>query len=159
MQEMIRCAERSAEPRCQLEHVYSHVEITVADTGAAITPEFLPHVFERFRQADMTYTRAHGGLGLGLSIVRQLVELHGGTVRAESEGEGPSTTFTVSLPPLPVHTEPAGDRPRVHPAVAAVVASPSSARRSATACGCSSSMTSRTRASCSTPCSPPAAPR
>jgi PAS domain S-box-containing protein len=104
----------------RLERVNSHVEITVADTGAGIAPEFLPHVFERFRQADMTYTRAHGGLGLGLSIVRQLVELHGGTVRAESEGEGRGTTFTVSLPLLPVRTEPAGNQPRVHPAAAAV---------------------------------------
>ena len=81
-----------------LERVESHVEVTVSDTGKGIAPEFLPHVFDRFRQADATTTRAFGGLGLGLAIVRQLVELHGGTVRVDSEGEGLGATFTVSLP-------------------------------------------------------------
>jgi PAS domain S-box-containing protein len=76
----------------------SHVEFAVADTGAGISPEFLPHVFEPFRQADQKTTRRHGGLGLGLSIVRHLVDLHGGTVRAESPGEGRGATFTVRLP-------------------------------------------------------------
>ena len=74
------------------------VEITVRDTGQGIEPEFLPFVFDRFRQADATTTRLHGGLGLGLAIVRQLVELHGGTVRAESAGRGQGATFVVSLP-------------------------------------------------------------
>ena len=83
-----------------LERVVSHVEVTVSDTGKGIAPEFLPHVFDRFRQADATTTRAFGGLGLGLAIVRQLVELHGGTVRVHSEGEGQGATFTVSLPSL-----------------------------------------------------------
>jgi signal transduction histidine kinase len=82
----------------RLERVESHVEVTVNDNGKGIAPEFLPHVFDRFRQADATTTRAFGGLGLGLSIVRQLVELHGGTVRVESEGEGLGSTFTVNLP-------------------------------------------------------------
>ena len=68
------------------------------DSGIGIAPEFLPHIFDRFRQADPGTNRIHGGMGLGLSIVRQLVELHGGTVRAESEGEGKGATFTVSLP-------------------------------------------------------------
>ena len=72
--------------------------LTVSDTGQGIPPEFLPHVFERFRQADATATRAHGGLGLGLAIVRHLVELHGGTVSASSSGEGCGSTFTVRLP-------------------------------------------------------------
>lgn len=72
--------------------------MTVADTGQGIAPEFLPHVFDRFRQADSSTTRAHGGLGLGLSIVRHLVELHRGTVRAESAGPGRGATFIVDLP-------------------------------------------------------------
>jgi signal transduction histidine kinase/ActR/RegA family two-component response regulator len=72
--------------------------ISVSDTGAGIAPELLPHVFDRFRQADSTTTRTHGGLGLGLAIVRHLVELHGGTVRAESPGPGQGATFVVELP-------------------------------------------------------------
>jgi len=76
----------------------SSLDITVRDTGQGIEPEFLPFVFERFRQADATITRMHGGLGLGLSIVRQLVELHGGTVQARSSGKDQGASFTVSLP-------------------------------------------------------------
>ncbi|HET6983615.1 MAG TPA: ATP-binding protein, partial [Myxococcaceae bacterium] len=72
--------------------------LTVSDTGQGIPADFLPHVFERFRQADATATRAHGGLGLGLAIVRHLVELHGGTVSAASPGEGRGATFTLRLP-------------------------------------------------------------
>lgn len=74
------------------------VEIRVADTGQGIAPGFLPHVFDRFRQADSSSTRSHGGLGLGLAIVKQLAELHGGTVRAESPGNGLGSTFVVRLP-------------------------------------------------------------
>jgi signal transduction histidine kinase len=74
------------------------IELRVTDTGCGISPEFLPHVFERFRQADSGTTRAHGGLGLGLAIVRDLIELHGGTVRAESAGEGHGATFIARLP-------------------------------------------------------------
>jgi signal transduction histidine kinase/ActR/RegA family two-component response regulator len=74
------------------------VTLTVSDTGQGIPADFLPHVFERFRQADATATRAHGGLGLGLAIVRHLVELHGGTVSAASAGEGRGATFTLRLP-------------------------------------------------------------
>jgi PAS domain S-box-containing protein len=72
--------------------------LRVSDTGQGIAPEFLPHVFDRFRQADMGTTRRHGGLGLGLSIVRHLVELHGGEVSAESAGKGQGSTFTLRLP-------------------------------------------------------------
>ncbi|HJX27034.1 MAG TPA: response regulator, partial [Thermoanaerobaculia bacterium] len=73
-------------------------EVRVSDTGAGIRPDFLPYVFDRFRQAESTITRSHGGLGLGLSIVRHLVELHGGSVAVQSEGEGKGAVFTVRLP-------------------------------------------------------------
>ncbi len=76
------------------------VTVRVRDSGAGIGGAFLPHVFERFRQADSSTTRPHGGLGLGLAIVHHLVELHSGTVRAESAGEGRGSTFTISLPSL-----------------------------------------------------------
>jgi len=76
----------------------SFLSLSVTDNGKGIEPEFIPHVFERFRQADSTSTRSHGGLGLGLAIVRHLVELHGGTVYAESGGVGEGSTFTVRLP-------------------------------------------------------------
>ena len=72
------------------------------DTGVGIPSEFLPHVFDRFRQADASSTRAHGGLGLGLAIVRHVVELHGGSVEVASEGEGKGATFSVRLPLMPV---------------------------------------------------------
>jgi signal transduction histidine kinase len=74
------------------------VELTVSDDGIGIAPEFLPHVFDRFRQADSSITRRHGGLGLGLSIVKQLVELHGGTVTVASAGENRGASFVVLLP-------------------------------------------------------------
>jgi signal transduction histidine kinase len=76
----------------------SQARITVSDTGQGISRDFLPFVFERFRQADSTSTRVHGGLGLGLAIVRHLAEMHGGTVEVASEGEGRGATFTVMLP-------------------------------------------------------------
>jgi PAS domain S-box-containing protein len=94
----IKFTPRGGRVLVRLERIESHIEVTVSDTGVGIAPEFLPHVFDRFRQADATTTRAFGGLGLGLAIVRQLVELHGGTVRVDSEGEGLGATFTVSLP-------------------------------------------------------------
>jgi signal transduction histidine kinase/CheY-like chemotaxis protein len=74
------------------------VEVSVSDTGAGISKEFLPYVFDRFRQADSTTTRQHGGLGLGLAIARHLVEIHGGTINAASRGEGRGATFTIRLP-------------------------------------------------------------
>jgi signal transduction histidine kinase/ActR/RegA family two-component response regulator len=81
-----------------IESSNGHMEVRVIDTGQGIDPDFLPHVFERFRQAGNAATGRHTGLGLGLSIVRQLVELHGGTVRAASDGVGRGATFTVCLP-------------------------------------------------------------
>jgi PAS domain S-box-containing protein len=81
-----------------LERVNSHVELVVEDTGIGIAPEFLPYVFERFRQADGALTRRHGGLGIGLSIVKTLVELHGGSVRVKSAGENQGASFAVALP-------------------------------------------------------------
>ena len=85
-----------------LQRVESQVEITVQDNGAGIPADFLPHVFDRFRQADASASRRHGGLGLGLSIVKNLVELHGGSVRVLSAGEGQGSTFIVSLPVVAV---------------------------------------------------------
>lgn len=82
----------------KLERVHSQAQITVIDTGKGIEPEFLPYVFERFRQADGSTTRKHGGLGLGLAIVKNLVELHGGQVSAHSGGDGTGATFAVQLP-------------------------------------------------------------
>jgi PAS domain S-box-containing protein len=90
----------------------NHAEIRVTDTGQGIAREFLPYVFDRFRQADQQITREHGGLGLGLSIVKHIVELHGGTIRAESEGEGRGATFVVNLPLSAAREEGAGREPQ-----------------------------------------------
>jgi PAS domain S-box-containing protein len=98
-----------------LERVNSSVEIVVSDTGTGIRPEFLPHIFERFRQANSAVNREHAGLGLGLAIVRNLVELHGGTVYATSGGEGQGATFRVRLPIRIVHPDWRQEAPRVHP--------------------------------------------
>jgi signal transduction histidine kinase len=76
----------------------ARVTVQVRDTGIGIAREALPHVFERFWQADSTATRAHGGLGLGLALVRHMVELHGGEIRVDSEGDGRGSVFTVTLP-------------------------------------------------------------
>ncbi|EYF06482.1 ATP-binding protein [Chondromyces apiculatus] len=95
----IKFTPRAGEVTLRLEEgIGETYQLVVTDTGQGITADFLPHVFERFRQADATVTRKHGGLGLGLAIVRQLVEAHGGTVRVESEGEGKGARFTVELP-------------------------------------------------------------
>jgi signal transduction histidine kinase len=94
------------------------VEIRVSDTGSGIRPEFLPYVFDRFRQAESTTTRSHGGLGLGLSIVRHLVELHGGTVAVLSAGEGRGASFTVTLP-IRASLLLTGGRPEAAPPAAA----------------------------------------
>ena len=94
----VKFTPRGGRVQVVLARVKSHVEIDVVDTGEGIAPQFLPHVFDRFRQADASTTRQHGGLGLGLSIVRQLVEMHGGSVRAESVGPGQGARFVVALP-------------------------------------------------------------
>jgi signal transduction histidine kinase/CheY-like chemotaxis protein len=99
----------------RLARVNSSVEFTVSDTGEGISAEFLPYVFERFRQADNTTTRRQAGLGLGMAITKHLVELHGGTIRAESPGEGQGATFTLRLPVMIVHNaeqSPAADEGR-----------------------------------------------
>jgi PAS domain S-box-containing protein len=88
------------EVRIGVERAGGHARVSVTDTGVGIRADFLPHVFDRFRQGDQSTTRAYGGLGLGLAIVRHLVELHGGTVSASSDGEGRGSTFTVELPLL-----------------------------------------------------------
>jgi PAS domain S-box-containing protein len=99
----------------RVERISSHVEVAVSDTGRGIAPEFLPYVFERFRQADSGFSREYGGLGLGLAIARSIVELHGGTIHAASEGEGKGATFRIRLPVMIVHAEPFTEQARVHP--------------------------------------------
>jgi CheY-like chemotaxis protein len=96
-----------------LERVNSHIEIAVSDSGQGIEPAFLPHVFERFQQAEVGANRSHGGLGLGLAIVRHLAEAHGGSVHVESEGAGKGAVFTVKLPLMMPRT--AGEVERRHP--------------------------------------------
>jgi PAS domain S-box-containing protein len=94
----VRFTSRHGLVQVRLHRVDSNLEIVVSDTGSGIAPEFMPHVFERFRQADSRLSREYGGLGLGLAISRELVELHGGTIRAESDGLGKGATFSVMLP-------------------------------------------------------------
>jgi signal transduction histidine kinase/CheY-like chemotaxis protein len=89
----------------RLQRVNSHVEILVSDTGQGIAPEFLPYVFERFRQAEGAGSPRQGGLGLGMAITKEIVGLHGGTISVQSEGEGRGTTFIVNLPVLAVHRQ------------------------------------------------------
>ncbi len=92
----------------RLQQVDSNVEVVVSDTGRGIDARLLPFVFERFRQGDSSTTREHGGLGLGLAIVRHLVELHGGVVQAHSEGPGRGAEFTIHLP-IPARTQPSAE--------------------------------------------------
>ena len=94
----IKFTPRSGRVELRMESVDNQVRITVSDTGKGIEPEFMPFVFHRFRQSDSSSARRFGGLGLGLSLVKQLVELHGGTVEADSDGPGCGAIFTVTLP-------------------------------------------------------------
>jgi signal transduction histidine kinase len=94
----IKFTPREGAVEVRLRQTAANAEVRVSDSGVGIRPDFLPYVFDRFRQAESSITRSHGGLGLGLSIVRHLVELHGGTVEVQSEGEGKGAAFTVLLP-------------------------------------------------------------
>jgi PAS domain S-box-containing protein len=115
----IKFTPRGGSIRISLERVNSHVELTVSDSGSGIDNDFLPHVFDRFRQADSTSSKKHGGLGLGLSIVRHLVELHGGTVEAANREEESGAIFTVKLPVMALRSQSSQfeSRERVHPTV------------------------------------------
>ena len=110
----VKFTPKNGRVQVRLERVNSHVEIVVSDTGIGIRPDFLPYVFERFRQAEAGTTRKTGGLGLGLAIVRHIVEMHGGTVEASSAGEGQGATFRVRLPLMIVQPEAVEPR-REHP--------------------------------------------
>jgi PAS domain S-box-containing protein len=110
----VKFTPRGGRVQVRLERANSQLEIIVSDTGQGISAEILPYIFDRFRQGDSTSTRMHGGLGLGLAIVRHLVELHGGTVHASSPGTGEGATFTVKLPLLVWHGN-YNEGERVHP--------------------------------------------
>jgi len=124
----IKFTPRGGRVQIRSERVNSHLEIVVSDTGQGIASEFLPHVFDRFRQADQKTSRQHGGMGLGLAIVRHLVEMHGGTVRASSDGEGKGASFTVMLPIAPLYQVDASGG-RVHPGARDLLPPPDSADR------------------------------
>jgi PAS domain S-box-containing protein len=114
MSNAVKFTPKNGRVQVRLERVNSHVEMVVSDTGAGIPRDFLPYVFDRFRQAEGGTTRRTGGLGLGLAIVRHIVEMHGGTVEASSEGEGKGATFRVRLPLMIVHPDAVQTR-REHP--------------------------------------------
>jgi len=110
----IKFTPKGGQVQVLLQRVNSHLELSVSDTGIGIPANYLPHVFDRFSQKDSSTTRAFGGLGLGLAICKQLVELHGGAIRAASQGEGKGATFSVQLPLsiVQLHNQSA---PRIHP--------------------------------------------
>jgi PAS domain S-box-containing protein len=110
----VKFSSRGGRVEVRLERVNSHVEVTVTDTGIGIEPAFVPHLFERFSQADAGTNRVHSGLGLGLAISRHLVELQGGRISAHSEGPGRGAAFRIALPVRGVGP-PVGDEIRVHP--------------------------------------------
>ncbi|MEO8524358.1 MAG: ATP-binding protein [Caldimonas sp.] len=110
----IKFTPKGGQVQVLLQRVNSHIELSVSDTGIGMPASFLPHVFDRFSQRDSSTTRTFGGLGLGLAISRQLVELHGGVIGAMSEGEGKGSTFSVELPLSIVQLEDENSQ-RVHP--------------------------------------------
>lgn len=111
----VKFTPKSGRIQVRLQRADSHVEVAVSDTGRGIDPKLLPHIFERFRQGDSSTTREHGGLGLGLAIVRHLVELHGGVVHAYSDGAGKGAEFIIQLPTMvSARTAEPGEEP-VHP--------------------------------------------
>jgi PAS domain S-box-containing protein len=110
----VKFTPKNGRVQVRLERVNSQIEVAVSDTGVGIRPDFLPYVFERFRQEEAGTTRRTGGLGLGLAIVRHIVEMHGGTVHASSAGEGQGATFRIRLPLMIVHPERVEAR-REHP--------------------------------------------
>ncbi|GBO56699.1 two-component hybrid sensor and regulator [Pseudanabaena sp. lw0831] len=110
----VKFTPKNGQVQIRLQRVDSYVEVTVSDTGQGISPEFLPYVFDRLQQADSKTTRVHGGLGLGLAIVRHLIELHGGKVYADSAGEGLGATFTINLP-IMIFRPDSEHREQVHP--------------------------------------------
>ena len=121
----VKFTPRGGRIQVHLRRANSHVEIIVSDSGQGMAPAVLPHVFERFQQGDSTSTRRHTGLGLGLALVRHLVELHGGTVEATSPGQGQGSTFIVKLPVAIARAGEADEaspaRGRVHPTAAVAV--------------------------------------
>lgn len=112
----VKAAPKNGHIRIELARINSHIELSVTDDGEGISADLLPHLFERFRQAETGTTRSHGGLGLGLAIVRHIVELHGGTVHARSDGPGHGAQFRIVLPLLPTSPAEPAASPRRHPA-------------------------------------------
>ncbi len=119
----VKFTPRGGRVQVRLQRVNSHVEISISDTGEGIAADFLPHIFQRFTQADGTFSRVHSGLGLGLAICRHLVEAHGGAISAVSSGIGTGATFRVELPLMIVHGRSADEEP-VHPTAEPVLAQP-----------------------------------
>ena len=124
----VKFTPRGGKVQVRVERVNSHIEIVVSDTGQGITADFLPHVFDRFRQAEQSASRQHGGMGLGLAIVRHLVELHGGSVEASSPGLNQGAMFSVRLPISAVY-QIDSDASRIHPTAQDLLLSPESADR------------------------------
>jgi len=114
MSNAVKFTERGGHVDVELRHVGDSVALSVRDTGQGIAREFLPYVFDRFRQADASASRRHSGLGLGLALVRQIVELHGGTVSVASAGVNEGTTFEIRLPASSVSRRGSSRQPRSH---------------------------------------------